>query len=176
MITIPYCQLMAQYNQWMNLRLYALCATLSDADLHKDRGAFFGSIYRTLNHIAFGDLAFLSRFTGDPAAVPELDVDLFGDFERLSRERDAIDVRLLAWAGSLQSSWLAEELTYTSKVDGKVRTVPRWALVVQMFNHQTHHRGQISTLLTQMGLDLGVTDIPFMPRFQADERTKPLAL
>jgi uncharacterized damage-inducible protein DinB len=156
---------MAQYNQWMNSRLYELCATLPEADLHKHRGAFFGSIYRTLNHIAFGDLAFLSRFTGDPAVVPELDVDLFQDFARLRLQRHAIDARILDWVASLETNWLSEELTYTSKVDGKARTVPKWALVAQMFNHQTHHRGQITTLLSQMGLDIGTTDIPFMPRF-----------
>jgi len=43
--------------------------------------------------------------------------------------------------------------------------VPNWALVGHVFNHQTHHRGQISTVLTQMGHGLGSTDIPFMPRF-----------
>ncbi|MGD1950514.1 MAG: DinB family protein, partial [Leptolyngbyaceae cyanobacterium] len=47
------------------------------------------------------------------------------------------------------------------------RTVPRWALVTHMFNHQTHHRGQVTTLLSQMGLDIGSTDIPFMPQFVA---------
>ena len=70
MITTEHCQLMARYNEWMNSRLYALCADLPDAELYKDRGAFFKSIYLTLNHIMYGDLAFLSRFTGVPAAVP----------------------------------------------------------------------------------------------------------
>jgi uncharacterized damage-inducible protein DinB len=69
MITPSHSQLMAQYNEWMNSRLYALCATLPDTELGKDRGAFFKSIYGTLNHIAYGDLAFLSRFTGSPARM-----------------------------------------------------------------------------------------------------------
>jgi uncharacterized damage-inducible protein DinB len=170
MITNTFCQLMAEYNEWMNSRLYALCATLPEAELHKDRGAFFKSIYLTLNHIAWGDLAFLSRFTGDPAAISELGGDLFRSFSKLRKEREALDTRLLIWAESLEPKWLAEVLTYTSKVDGKVRTIPRWVLVAQMFNHQTHHRGQITTLLAQMGLDVGSTDIPFMPKFQHDER------
>ena len=169
MITASYSQLMAQYNEWMNSRMYALCATLPDAELRKDRGAFFKSIYATLNHIAYGDLAFLSRFTGNPSVVPEVDADLFGTFARLRAERAALDQRIVEWAESLSPSWLAETQTYKSKIDGKTRTVPRWILVTHTFNHQAHHRGQVTTLLSQMGLDMGTTDIPFMPKFD-DQR------
>jgi len=157
---------MASYNQWMNSRLYALSSTLSDGELREDRGAFFKSIYATLNHIAYADLAFLARFTGEPAVVPELGVDLFGGFAALRRERADLDARILDWAGTLTPDWLAAPLTYSSNVDGRLRTVPRWALVAHVFNHQTHHRGQVTTLLAQRGLDVGSTDIPFMPEFQ----------
>lgn len=166
MITAAFCSTMAQYNEWMNTRLYALCARLPAGDLHEDRGAFFRSIYLTLNHIAYADLAFLSRFTGDPAEVPDLGVDLFGGFDRLAKERVSLDARLLRWADALTPEWLAQPLTYTSKVDGNVRTLPRWTLVVHLFNHQTHHRGQVTTLLTQHGHDIGSTDLPFMPALQ----------
>lgn len=147
--------------------MYALCASLPDTELRKDRGAFFKSIYATLNHIAYGDLAFLSRFTGNPSAVPEPGADLFVTFSLLRTERAALDQRILVWSESLTPAWLAESLTYTSKIDGKTRTVPKWALVTHMFNHQTHHRGQVTTLLSQMGLDIGITDIPFMSQFHA---------
>jgi uncharacterized damage-inducible protein DinB len=167
-ITNAHCQLMARYNEWMNTRLYALCAKLPDAQLRRDRGAFFKSIYLTLNHIAYGDLAFLSRFTGTPAVVPELGADLFGSFAALRREREALDARLLLWTASLTPEWLAVPLTYASKVDGKTRTIPRWVLVAHLFNHQTHHRGQLTTLLSQTGLDMGSTDIPFMPGFETE--------
>jgi len=163
MVTDEYCQTLARYNEWMNSRLYALCATLPDDELRADRGAFFGSIYATLNHIAYADLAFLARFTGEPAAVPDLNVDLFGSFAALRVERDAIDRRLLAWTATLTPDWLAEALTYVSKVDGVSRTRPRWLLVTHLFNHQAHHRGQVTTLLAQRGLDVGSTDLPFMP-------------
>ena len=123
---------------------------------------------RALNHIAYGDLAFLSRFTGTPAVVPDPGVELFGGFQKLRAERAALDARLLVWSASLTPTWLAEPLTYTSKIDGKIRTVPKWALVTHTFNHQTHHRGQVTTLLSQLGLDIGSTDIPFMPEFGSD--------
>ena len=163
MIDRDYCRTLARYNEWMNSRLYALCASLSDDALHADRGAFFGSIHATLNHIAYADLAFLSRFTGEPGVVPELGVDLFGSFSSLRREREALDRRLLAWSEALTPEWLAGALTYTSKVDGATRTRPRWLLVTHLFNHQTHHRGQVTTVLAQQGLDMGITDLPFMP-------------
>jgi len=167
MITASHSLLMAQYNEWINSRMYALCASLPDTELRKDRGAFFKSIYATLNHIAYGDLAFLSRFTGNPSAVPEPGADLFVTFSLLRTERAALDQRILVWSESLTPAWLAESLTYTSQIDGKTRTVPKWALVTHMFNHQTHHRGQVTTLLSQMGLDIGITDIPFMSQFHA---------
>ncbi|MEM7059891.1 MAG: DinB family protein [Pseudomonadota bacterium] len=168
MITTEYCHVMSTYNAWMNRRLYALCQTVSDADRKADRGAFFGSIHATLNHILFGDLAFLSRFTGDPKEVPALGVELYSDFAELWKARQATDARISDWSMSLTPAWLVENLTYTSLVDGVERTVPRWAIVVHMLNHQTHHRGQITALLSQMGLDYGTTDIPFMPEFQTE--------
>ena len=168
MITASHSQLMAQYNEWMNSRLYALCATIPEAELRRDRGAFFKSIYASLNHIMYGDLAFMSRFTGNPAEVPDLGRDLWGSFERMRNEREALDCRILDWSKSLTPEWLEQSLTYTSKIDGKTRTVPRWVLVTHMFNHETHHRGQVTTLLTQMGLDMGSTDIPFMSQFGVD--------
>ncbi len=167
-ISRAHCQLMARYNAWMNTRLYAVCAGLPEAELHQDRGAFFQSIYLTLNHIAYGDLAFLSRFTGTPAVVPEPAVALFDGFAPLRAEREALDARLLAWSAALEPDWLAQPLTYTSKIDGKTRTIARWVLVTHLFNHQTHHRGQVTTLLSQMGLDMGSTDISFMPEFDPE--------
>lgn len=168
MITTAYCRMMAEYNHWMNSRLYTICEKLPTSDLHADRGAFFKSIYGTLNHIMFADLAFLSRFTGDPAVVPEINADLFGSFERLHIERTKLDTRLLEWSETLSPTWLAETLSYKSKVDGLVRTFPKWVLVTHTFNHQTHHRGQITNLLTQLGIDVGATDIPFMPHLQGN--------
>ena len=105
-----------------------------------------------------------------PPVVPEPGVDLFNGFANLRAQRESLDARLLAWAECLTPQWLAESLTYTSKIDGKVRTVPKWVLVTHMFNHQTHHRGQVTTLLFQLGIDIGSTDIPFMPAFERDAR------
>jgi len=108
----------------------------------------------------------MSRFTGDPEVIPELGQDLHQNFADLREARIKLDRRIVGWAPSLSEEWLAQELTYESKVDGVVRTVPRWVLVTHMFNHATHHRGQITTLLSQIGLDYGTTDLPFMSGFE----------
>jgi uncharacterized damage-inducible protein DinB len=154
---------LARYNRWMNERIYALCAGLPDAERRRDRGAFFGSIHRTLDHLVYADLAFLSRFTGDPPEVPPLGALLHPDFDALRLVRERLDARLVAWADALSREWLASPHTYTSNVDRKTRTLPRWILVAHLFNHQAHHRGQLTTLLSQLGLDYGSTDLPFMP-------------
>lgn len=163
MIDSGYCHLMARYNGWMNARLLALCADIPDPERRRDRGAFFRSIHGTLNHLLYGDLAWLGRFTGEPAVLPTMGVDLYDDFDELRRARAALDARLVDWVDTLTDDWLHQPFAYTSKVDGLTREIPTWTLVVHLFNHQTHHRGQLTTLLSQLGLDPGVTDLPFLP-------------
>ena len=175
MIDAGYAATLARYNRWMNERLYALCATLPEAERRRERGAFFGSIHATLDHIVYADLAFLSRFTGDPPEPPELGVELHAGFEALRAARAALDARLVDWAGGLDDAWLRAPMSYASKVDGRMRTLPRWLLVAHVFNHQTHHRGQVTTLLAQLGLDVGSTDLPFMPGVEALEPGAPAA-
>ena len=162
--------LMADYNVWMNRKLYGLAAGLADAERKRDLGAFFKSLHGTLDHILFADLVFLARLTG--SAMPEGDFggELHDDFGALRAEREAVDARILDWIAGLDRSGLGETLTFTSVVDGKTRTLPRWVMMTQMFNHQTHHRGQATVLLKQLGVDPGITDIPWLPAlYEEDE-------
>lgn len=161
---------MAAYNRWMNERVYAACAPIPDAERKRDRGAFFKSIHGTLNHLLFGDRAWLGRFLGadrnDPSGrfyAPRTDAILFEDFDALRAERAWLDEEIARWAAGLTETWLAADFTWTSGIDGKTRTFPAWLLVTHMFNHQTHHRGQLTTLLSQLGIDPGATDLPWMP-------------
>ena len=163
MIDADYGRAMARYNRWMNQRLYTLCAVLEDAERKRDRGAFFGSIHGTLDHLLYGDLALLSRFTGDPPEMPRLGAPLHADFDQLAAERARVDARLLDWADGLTPEWLGRPLAFTSQTDGVTRELPAWTLVVHLFNHQTHHRGQLTTLLSQLGLDPGPTDLHKLP-------------
>jgi uncharacterized damage-inducible protein DinB len=163
MISVEYCQLLARYNHWMNERLYAVASEFSDEERKQDRGAFFGSVHRTLNHILWADRIWLSRFTGKTFSAKAFGADMYPDFAELARERAATDTAILDWTGQLPPAWLAETLVYRSASDGKLRHLATWVAAAHMFQHATHHRGQLATLVKQAGKDVGVTDLPWMP-------------
>ncbi|WNZ22537.1 damage-inducible protein DinB [Leptolyngbya sp. NK1-12] len=162
MMERTYYQTMAEYNQWMNEKLYAICADIPDNVRKQDRGAFFKSIHGTLNHLLFGDRIWMGRLTRTPFSA-QLGEELYSDFAELRQQRQITDWQILNWAQQLSPEWLNQSLTYTSGVDGKSRTLPHWLLVTHLFNHQTHHRGQLTTLLSQLGYDPGITDLPWLP-------------
>jgi uncharacterized damage-inducible protein DinB len=162
-----YAQLMAEYNRWMNERLYAACDRLSDKERKRDRGAFFKSIHATLNHLLLGDRLWLSRFNGKHYEVKPIGVDLYDDFSELRAARVAMDQDIIDWAAGVNEQWLNEPMTWTSQTYGFTQTQPHRLLVTQMFNHQTHHRGQVTTLLSQRGIDMGPTDIQALPMLTA---------
>lgn len=154
---------MAQYNQWMNQKLYTLCAEIPDAKRNEDLGAFFKSIHGTLHHILMGDRIWLGRFTQQPFTA-KLDEILYPEFAHLQQERTQTDEDILTWVQQLSPEWLEAPFTYTTATfPTRTITRPAWLLVSHFFNHQTHHRGQLTTLLTQLGYDPGVTDLPYMP-------------
>jgi uncharacterized damage-inducible protein DinB len=164
MIDAAYVQRMARYNRWQNENLYGVADGLSDAERRRERGAFFGSIHATLNHLLWGDRTWMSRFAGTPrpdGGIPQ-SVSLHADWNDLKRERAAFDAVIIDWADRLDAAWLSEELTwFSAAIKTEVRK-PRWLLVTHMFNHQTHHRGQVHCMLTQAGGKPGDTDLPFM--------------
>jgi uncharacterized damage-inducible protein DinB len=162
-ISVAYCQLLARYNRWMNERLFASAGSLTDDERKRDRGAFFGSIHRTLNHILWGDRVWLGRFTANPCGVSAYGADMFDDFAALTREREATDTAILAWAGQLTDKWLGSTLEYRAASDGRRRQLPAWIAATHLFQHAAHHRGQATTLLKQSGIDPGVTDLPYLP-------------
>lgn len=162
---VDYCTVMAEYNHWMNQKLYAICEEIPDAKRKQDLGAFFKSIHGTLNHILVGDRIWLGRFTNQPFVV-QLDQELYADFTQLQQAREQTDQQILTWAKQLSSEWLNAPFTYTSVVNPTTYTRPAWILATHFFNHQTHHRGQLTTLLSQLGYNPGVTDLPYLPSLQ----------
>jgi uncharacterized damage-inducible protein DinB len=165
MITPAHAQLMARYNRWQNQNLYAAAETLTDAQRKENRGAFFGSIHGTLCHLVFGDQAWMHRFAGTPAPKAKSIAEsatAIAAWADLKRERAAFDAVIIAWADRLDPAWLTGDLTWFSGAMKQDVTKPKWELVTHMFNHQTHHRGQVHCLLTQFGVKPGDTDMPFM--------------
>ncbi|VVM68735.1 hypothetical protein PS687_00319 [Pseudomonas fluorescens] len=162
--------LMATYNQWMNRKVYEAAAKLSDAQLREDRQAFFDSILGTLNHLVLGDTVWLKRFAQHPAGFTALapleaiatPVDLkrlaFADLSALATRRTWLDQLIIDWANTLREADLDLRLHYHT-MRGVAADKPFASLLLHFFNHQTHHRGQATTLLTQAGVDVGDTDL-----------------
>jgi uncharacterized damage-inducible protein DinB len=164
MITPDYVRTMASYNRWQNRNLYGAADSLSEEARKLERGAFFGSIHGTLNHLLFGDQMWMSRFAGTAkpkaAGIPQ-SPGMYESWDDLKRERAAFDEVIIGWAEKLDAAWLAGDLTWFSGASKREVTKPKALLVAHMFNHQTHHRGQVHCMLTQAGVRPGDTDLPF---------------
>ncbi|MGJ0535113.1 MAG: DinB family protein [Methylocystis sp.] len=162
--------LMASYNAWMNDKVYEAAGRLNHAEITRNRGAFFGSILGTLNHIAVADTIWLRRFAAHPSgfaaltgvrdvpAPPSLDTPLFAELAGLAAYRKTLDGIIQAWASELAEDDLSRILSYTS-MKGIAAQKRLAGVIMHFFNHQTHHRGQVTTLLLQAGEDVGVTDL-----------------
>ena len=168
-MTPAVCTLFAEYNRTMNMRLYEAAAKLSVEELTRDRGAFFGSLLNTMNHIAVADLLWLHRFAtlpglsplqGELSALPRpasLREPLAESLAGLTALRTSTDAVIVHLASLLTDELLGRTLRYTNTAGQ--RSARNFGLLLHhFFNHETHHRGQASTLLFQAGIDIGVTD------------------
>jgi len=162
-MTPTYARTMAAYGAWMNGRMLEKCCALTDAERKRDLGAFFRSLHGTFDHLTYGDVAWMGRFTGSSMPTKRIGEILYESWADLDAARRAMDQRMVDWAATVTEAWLAESMSYVSVNDGKTRILPRWVLVTHMFNHGTHHRGQLTTLMKQLGVDPGVTDLPWLP-------------
>jgi len=169
MTTKSHFQLMAKYNQRMNAQLYEQASTLSDAQLSQNTGAFFGSLIGTLNHILVGDLFWLGRFRTHsdqyfslaaleqfprPTALNQI---LYADIEKFYEARVKLDAVIIEWLDETDDGDFQRNFAYQS-TQGKPFNKNFGEVLSHVFNHQTHHRGQASTLLCQYGRDIGATD------------------
>lgn len=166
---------LARYNGWFNQRLYDACDTLTDEARKRDGGAFFGSVHRTLSHLVLADQVWLMRFVQcgtdngltfaslgggllDLPAGYTLDQVLFEDWPDLRTKRAQLDAALEAWLAELPEGFPQLLMRYQNS-KGVVREHAAWQAMTHFFNHQAHHRGQTTTLLTQAGVTIGVTDL-----------------
>ena len=163
-------RLFSVYNQLMNQRLYDAAAKLNKEQLHDNKGAFFGSALGTLNHILVGDIIWLKRFAmhagsaevlGAITQMPKpekLDSIVFDDLIKLRAARERVDLIISDWIGNLVEADLDDVLAYND-TKGDPYQKPYGSLISHLFLHQIHHRGQITTLMSQFGVDFGDTDI-----------------
>jgi len=157
---------MALYNKWQNESLFKICDELSDDQLRLNRGMFFDSIFKTLNHIinvdetihSFIHTKTLPKF--DPSFIP------YPEYSELRYARFEFDKKLVQESQGGSQDWLNDIFEFWSERLNRNRRVPRSFYYVQMFNHQTHHRSQITSELYKMGIDYGNTDLPYNPYYE----------
>lgn len=161
MITPAYVRTMTAYNAEMNRRLYEPAARLSDAQRKEERGAFWGSLHKTLAHILWGDRQWMSRLAGweKPEGALKQSALWIDDFAELKRRRYAADDGIERWAEGVTQPWLDEPLTWFSGAAQREMSLPRSLAVAHFFNHQTHHRGQAHALITALGERTEDTDL-----------------
>ena len=161
---------MAAYNRWMNDSLYSVCALIPDENRKKDMGASYKSIHGTLNHLLLADILWLGRFENTPKTFPSLDYVLTDDFHELRAEREATDNHIESWVvmeGNKMEEELDQPVRFHSMTLDKEVSVQRRISLIHFFNHQTHHRGQLTTLLNQAGYDFGPVDLIGSPEPQS---------
>lgn len=166
LIDPAYVKTFAAYNRWQNLSLFKAAAALDEAALRADRGAFFGSVHATLNHLLWADAVWLNRLCGFPrpvSAFPGLQET--AGWRELSTRREQLDAAICAWAETLSPQDISGELTYTPGNRPTAVTMPRALAIMHMFNHQTHHRGQVHALLTGLGAAPEATDLALSERY-----------
>ena len=166
MIRAEYARTMAAYNKWQNDSLYGAADTMEDGARKLDRGAFFGSIHGTLNHILWGDRIWMSRFAGSAKPTqPSFagPVEECGEWPDLKSAREQMDQAINDWATGQDDERLAGDLSWLSGAPQADVSKPMWMLVSHFFNHQNHHRGQVHAMLTSAGAKPDDTDLFIMP-------------
>ena len=152
-------QLLANFNKWTNEKIITSCKKLTETEYKKNREAFFSSIHGTLNHLLVVDRAYISRIEGKDHGLKGLDQILFESLLLLEEARIKEDKRLVDLVNSLLEESIHKEITYKGFETGNT-TYTINMILLTLFNHQTHHRGQIHNMLSQAGVKPPQIDIP----------------
>lgn len=158
----------ARYNHWMNDKLYTICADMNDEERKRDLGAPFRSIHGTFNHLLLTDRLWLGRFQKQEFHITTLADELYSDFNELRLERNKTDDALDTWIATLNEADLAKPFTFHSRARNADNTIILASLIQHLFNHQTHHRGQVTAMIEALGYDCGVTDLLWMPGLEIE--------
>lgn len=143
---------LAAYNVWANERLYEAVNELPVDRLMAENGAYFGSVFGTLTHILIADRIWMHRLTGAGPTHTDLRDRPFETLGELWMEREAMDRRIEGYIDTLPESDYAGEAHYTN-TRGEPHHLARQIILTHVFNHQTHHRGQVHHMMSVEGVD-----------------------
>jgi uncharacterized damage-inducible protein DinB len=145
---------MANYNRWANTRPYSDVETLSPEARTRDVGVYFGSAFATLSHGLNTDRAWAFMLQG--GNLPDMRLPtLPSDFPGLEVAREGQDDLLCDWMNGVDCDWLDRSFSFTSglgDLKGMVYDGTYATTLTHLFNHQTHHRGQVHAALTILGV------------------------
>jgi len=153
-----YFQTLARYNRWANKKLYDVVETVSIEEFEKDSKAYFASMRGTLNHILFGDWAWTLRLKGKSSAHLEMGKIYHPSFAALKKARLEADEDFLILLDDMNNDEISADLTYRN-IKGIEYVMPTHHVLAHVFNHGTHHRGQVHCLLTQAGIEAPSLDL-----------------
>jgi uncharacterized damage-inducible protein DinB len=165
-----YLVMMAAYNAWQNENILTAAESLTQSAREQDRGAFFGSIFGTLNHLMWGDLLWMSRFDGGTppdVGIPK-SMSISSNWKDLKAARVELDARIIRWAHNVDPTSISGTYNWFSASAKMEVERPMTLVVAHFFNHQTHHRGQLHAMLTAAGAKPTDTDLFFMPLERLD--------
>ena len=146
------------YTIWADRALLSALRAVPADDLSRDTGSSFASLLGTMGHILGAERVWLSRFVGSPLHLQSLSV--YADFAGLERAFQEFWPQLEAYLASLRPEDLGRELTWTNTL-GVTRTLVLWGLLLHLVNHSTYHRGQLVTMLRQLGYAAPGTDLVY---------------
>lgn len=162
MINLESLQLLARYNIWATTKLSQSLANVTDADFYRDSGLFFQSIFGTLNHLLLGEHElWFSRFAKGYSPTLQLNSIVEQDRHILIQTLQEKALNWVTFLNDLDPQDLAGNLNYQTST-GQPKSLPYAATLVHVFNHGTHHRGQISAALTAMGYACPELDLVYM--------------
>ncbi|MDM0123388.1 DinB family protein [Variovorax arabinosiphilus] len=141
---------LARYHAWATHKLLTDLTALSDDEWHRDMRLFFGSVHRTVNHLLVADTIWYARFAENTSRRIALDAELHASRAELCAALAAAVNRWAPWVEAMDASRLDGDLVYT-RTDGEAARIPFAPALGHIFNHATHHRGQITAGVTAMG-------------------------
>lgn len=160
---MSYFRLLAQCNLWMNEKLHNVCESLPTHIIKKDLHSYFKSIFSTFNYLLLADNIWMFRFTQQLFHVTSLSKQSHSDLLSFREDRELTDHAITHFIEHLSTRDLGQILLYQSLVKPQPRQTMLWDALTYFLTHQTHHRAQITTLLSQLEVDVGVTDLFHMP-------------
>jgi uncharacterized damage-inducible protein DinB len=153
---------LARYNLWATHKLFVHVDALPEADYRRDAGLFFKSVHATLNHLLVAEhLLWFRRFAGGESPKVALNDEVEADREQLRERMTSGAQAWLPFIAGCDAARFAASLDYTT-TRGIAMSLPFGATLAHVFNHATHHRGQITAAITMMGHPCPEIDLVWM--------------